>query len=89
MLFIVRWANFSGAGWIGISTYYEQQWPNLIRFVHESEFYTDGMAPCPGGKYFQETVISQDYREVDCASAVLNEKGPLNEEMLVTLMWEQ
>jgi hypothetical protein len=37
-VFLLRWLNFAGASYIGVSTYYEKEWPNLMRFVHYEEF---------------------------------------------------
>lgn len=37
-IFLIRWLNFAGASNIGVSTYYEKEWPNLMRFVHYEEF---------------------------------------------------
>jgi hypothetical protein len=38
IVFIWRWCGFSGVSFLGINTYYEQEWPNLMRYVHASEF---------------------------------------------------
>jgi len=70
VLFIFRWAEFAGASIIGLSTYYEQEWPNLMRYVHFDEFNDDGMSSCPGGKYFQTINLESDYRFVNCTDAV-------------------
>ena len=70
LMFIYRWAQFAGASLVGLSTYYENEWPNLLRYVHYKEFKDDGMSSCPGGKYFEQTEIKNDYRQVDCQSAV-------------------
>lgn len=40
-----------------------------MRYVHYEEFQAEGMASCPGGKYFQDTEISAEYRNVDCTDA--------------------
>jgi hypothetical protein len=52
IVFIYRWAEFAGASWFGFTSFYEKEWPNLMRYVHFSEFQQEGMTKCPGGKYF-------------------------------------
>jgi hypothetical protein len=46
------------------------------------------MAHCPGGKYFQSTPISNDYRNVNCTLAAMTDSRIVNAERLVALMWE-
>jgi len=47
------------------------------------------MASCPGGKYFQSSIISSDYRNVDCSGASEGYKDLAGKsDQLLSLMWE-
>ena len=41
-----------------------------MRYVHLSEFQSEGMASCPDGKYDKYANIDMDYRNVNCSNLV-------------------
>jgi len=53
MLFVKLCLLFGFGGLIS-DTYFEREWPNLMRSIHLQEFGQEGASPCPGGKYRKE-----------------------------------
>ena len=59
---LIRFDNLEG---YGVSSYLEDNWPRILKFIDMSEF-DGGQIGCQGGKYLQDTQISSTFAEVEC-----------------------
>ena len=51
---IVNLVKFDNLDGYGVSTYLDDNWPRILKFINMSEF-DSGLIGCPGGKYLQDT----------------------------------
>lgn len=59
---LIRFDNLEG---YGVSSYLDDNWPRILKFIDMKEF-DSGLIGCPGGKYLQDTQISATFSEVEC-----------------------
>jgi hypothetical protein len=76
LFFQLEWILFSVSNLVGIETYFEKNWVNLMRVSHADEFNDLGHYSCPGGKYLDSST-SNNYLQLDC---------PLSQS---AFMWEE
>jgi len=59
---LIKFDNLEG---YGVSSYLDDNWPRILKFINMQEF-DSGLIGCQGGKYLQDTQISAVYSEVEC-----------------------
>jgi len=62
---IVNLIRFDQLEGYGVSSYLDDNWPRILKFIDMKEF-DSGLIACPTGKYLQETQISNIFSEVEC-----------------------
>ena len=62
---VVNLIRFDSLEGFGVSTYLDDNWPRILKFIDMKEF-DSGLIGCQGGKYLQETQISSVFSDVEC-----------------------
>ena len=79
---LVRFHSLSG---FGVSSYLDDNWPRILKFIDMREF-DSGLIACEGGKYLQNTQISSVFSEVECP--VWQGYEGMTKRDFVALLWE-